>query len=163
MAGLFWRQFAILCWKNAVVLSKHPLLNILRAFILPIAYGIFLAVAQSFLVKTNNYGIGEPHPIFPLSSQFDGSLTLVWADATNGSASPSPTDIMSRVTSNFSPSQLDAVKKVASPDDIPATCPENFNLFSECFAAIEFHDPIPTNISASVVNYTLRADVRRVR
>ncbi|KAL1669459.1 P-loop containing nucleoside triphosphate hydrolase protein [Schizophyllum commune] len=65
---------------------------------------------------------------------------------------------MSRATSNFSPSQLDAVKKVASPDDIPATCPENFNLFSECFAAIEFHDPVPTNISASVVNYTLRAD-----
>ncbi|KAJ7605597.1 hypothetical protein B0H17DRAFT_1120176, partial [Mycena rosella] len=30
---LFWRQFAALFWKNWIVLSKHPFLNILRCFL----------------------------------------------------------------------------------------------------------------------------------
>lgn len=31
-------------------------LNIIRCFVLPVAYGIFLAVAQLFLFKPNNVG-----------------------------------------------------------------------------------------------------------
>ena len=86
MAGLFFRQFWALFWKNWIVMSKHPWvrptciprnphpracidcacqcvwrgagasvqLNVLRCFIMPIAYGIFLAVAQIFLNKPNN-------------------------------------------------------------------------------------------------------------
>ncbi|KAG0704010.1 hypothetical protein DFH29DRAFT_914059 [Suillus ampliporus] len=53
-AGLFLRQFTILCWKNWIVLSKHPLLNIMRCLLLPIAYGIFFALAQTLLIKLNN-------------------------------------------------------------------------------------------------------------
>ena len=48
------------------------------------------------------------------------------------------------------------MKQVSSPDDIPAACPQNFNLFSECFAAVAFYD-IPANGSAPV-DYTIWAD-----
>ncbi|RDB29443.1 ABC transporter A family member 2 [Hypsizygus marmoreus] len=158
MANLFWIQFRALIWKNWIVLSKHSFLNILRCFILPIAYGVFLAVAQIFLNKPNNYGIGEPTPIFTLQSQFDGGSTLIWADGTDGFSIPSPTDIMAHITASFTPSQQDAVKKVSSPSEIPFACPQNFNLLSECFAAIAFND-IPANTSTGKpVNYTIRAD-----
>ncbi|KAI0066620.1 P-loop containing nucleoside triphosphate hydrolase protein [Artomyces pyxidatus] len=159
MAPLSFRQFGALFRKNWIVLSKYPMLNLLRCFILPVAYGIFLAVAQVFLDKPNNYGLGTAISVFDLDSKFDGSLSLVWADGTNGTGTPSPDDIMSRVTRDFSPRQLRAVKRVASPDDIPATCPQNFNLFSECFAAIAFNSLPPTTNNASLpVNYTIRAD-----
>lgn len=81
---------------------------------------------------------------------------LIWADGTDGTSSPSPTAIISRITSNFTPNQLSAVKRLASPSDIPAECPQNFNFFSQCFAAITFTD-IPANGSRPI-NYTISAD-----
>ncbi|CAL1693884.1 unnamed protein product [Somion occarium] len=159
MVGLFWRQFGALFWKNWIVLSKHPWLNILRCFILPVAYGIFLAVAQIFLNKPNNYGLGTAVPVRELRDVFDGSISLVWADGTNGTASPSPNDIIAHITRGFSDRQLSAVRKVDTPDDIPATCPQNFNLFSECFAAVAFNSfPTADTSDTRPINYTLRAD-----
>ncbi|GLB43544.1 putative ABC-2 family transporter protein [Lyophyllum shimeji] len=158
MANLFFIQLRALIWKNWIVLSKHSFLNILRCFILPVAYGVFLAVAQIFLNKPNNLGIGEPVSVFSLQEQFDGRSTLIWADGTDGTSVPSPSDIMSRITASFTHAQLKAVKKVGSPADIPFACPQNFNFLSECFAAVAFND-IPANTSTGKpVNYTIRAD-----
>ena len=130
-------------------------LNILRCLVLPIAYGIFLAVAQVFLVKPSNFGIGNPIPVFDLSSQFDPDFTLYWADATDGETNTfaSPSDIMARVTSDFSAAQLRAVKQAPSADVIPSLCPQNFNLFSECWAGIVFNS-LPAE-AGSPVNYTI--------
>ncbi|THH18622.1 hypothetical protein EW146_g2403 [Bondarzewia mesenterica] len=160
MASLFVRQFTALFWKNWIVLAKHPWLNILRCFVLPIAYGIFLAVAQVFLNRPNSYGVGSFIPVYNLSQTFDGSLTLVWADGTNGTTGfVTPDDIMSHITRGFSAKQLRAIKKVDSPDDIAAACPQNFNLYSECYAAVAFDFIPPLNNSQSLsVNYTLRGD-----
>ena len=126
--------------------------------ILPIAYGIFLAVAQVFLVKPSNFGIGNPIPVFDLSSQFDPAFTLYWADATNGETNTfaSPSTIMSHVTSGFSDEQLGAVKQASSADVIPSLCPQNFNLFSECWAGVVFNS-LPS-AADDPVNYTIRAD-----
>ncbi|KAJ4470921.1 hypothetical protein J3R30DRAFT_3710877 [Lentinula aciculospora] len=154
----FWLQFRALFWKNWIVLSKHSFLNIIRCFVLPVAYGIFLAVAQLFLIKPNNYGIGNPIPVYRLQDRFDGSITLVWADGTNSLSTSgiTPEDIISHISSNFSDTQRNAIQKVASPSDIPSQCPQNFNLFSECFAAVAFFDiPAP---GAGPINYTIQAD-----
>ncbi|KAJ7157322.1 hypothetical protein C8R46DRAFT_1040351 [Mycena filopes] len=160
--ALFWRQFAALFWKNWIVLSKHPFLNILRCFIFPVAYGVFLAVAKKFLLKPNNYGIGSPIPVYSLQQQFHDAGTLVWADATDGSSQPSPADIMARITRGFSDTQLGAVKKASSATQLPFECPQNFNGFSECYAGVVFYD-IPANSTStnpltSAVNYTILAD-----
>ncbi|KAJ3722293.1 P-loop containing nucleoside triphosphate hydrolase protein [Lentinula raphanica] len=154
----FWSQFSALFWKNWIILSKHSLLNIIRCFVLPVAYGIFLAVAQLFLIKPNNYGIGNPIPVYRLQDRFDGSISLVWADGTNSSSTGgiTPTDIISHISTNFSTTQRNAIRKVASPSDIPSECPQNFNLFSECFAAVAFFD-LPSPGSGSI-NYTILAD-----
>ena len=143
---------------------------------LPVAYGIFLAVAQIFLNRPNNvsvppfplkshfnlfwkYGIGSPIPVYNLSQTFDGSLRLIWADGTNGTAGfTTADDIMAHITRGFSAKQLRAVTKVPSPADIPAACPQNFNLYSECFAAVAFDYIPPSCHTASAVNYTIRGD-----
>ncbi|KAJ7083361.1 hypothetical protein B0H15DRAFT_911906 [Mycena belliarum] len=154
--ALFWRQFAALFWKNWIVLSKHPFLNLLRCFIFPVAYGIFLAVAKQFLLKPNNYGIGNPIPVFPLQQQFNDAGTLVWADATDGTGQPSPAEIMARVTRGFSGSQLRLVKQAASGTQLPFECPQNFNGFSECYAAVIFN-AVPAS-PTTPINYTILAD-----
>ncbi|KAH7922678.1 P-loop containing nucleoside triphosphate hydrolase protein [Leucogyrophana mollusca] len=158
MAGLFLRQFAALFWKNWIVLSKHPFLNVLRCFLMPVGYGVFLAVAQTFLEKPNNYGIGSPIPVYNFTDQFDGSLSLIWADGTNGTGSPSADDIISHITSGFTSSQLRAVKKVATPADIPSNCPQNFNLYSECYAGVAFNYLPTSPTDKTPVNYTISAD-----
>lgn len=61
---------------------------------------------------------------------------------------------MSHILKDFTLAQLGAVKQVESPDDIPSACPQNFNLFSECFAAVAFYD-LP---ELGPINYTIRAD-----
>lgn len=159
------------------MLSKHPFLNLLRCFILPVAYGIFLAIAQLFLNKPNSvcfqpsvdyhavthfyfvqYGLGSPVAISSLSDEFGSSLSLIWVDSTNGTGVPSANDIIARITRNFTSSQLNFVKKVATPDDIPSSYPQNFNLFSECFAAIAFNYLPTSHDDTSPIEYTIRAD-----
>ncbi|KAJ7083357.1 hypothetical protein B0H15DRAFT_911901 [Mycena belliarum] len=153
---LFWRQFAALFWKHWIVLSKHPFLNVLRSFVFPVAFGIFLAVAKQFLSRPDDYGIGSPIPVFPLHQQFTDARTLVWADATDGNGQPSPTDIMARVTRGFSSSQLRLVKQASSGSQLPLECPQNFNGLSECYAAVIFNN-IPAN-PTTPINYTILAD-----
>ncbi|XP_006453888.1 hypothetical protein AGABI2DRAFT_196444 [Agaricus bisporus var. bisporus H97] len=157
MAGLFWIQLRALIWKNWIVLSKHWFFNLIRCFILPVAYGVFLAVAQIFFNKPNNYGLGQPVLIGNITDHFDGSERLVWADGTNGASNPSPQAIMDRITSGFSDKQLSAVTKVSSVEDIPFSCPQNFNLRSTCYAALAFND-IPSPSEGRSINYTIRAD-----
>ncbi|KAI3622160.1 nod factor export atp-binding protein i [Moniliophthora roreri] len=158
MSSLFWRQLKVLLWKNWIILSKHPFLNILRCFILPVAYGIFLAVAQIFLIKKNNNGLGTPAPIYNLHEEFDGSLALLWADNTDGTSSPNPSDIMARITRDFTDSQKSAIRQAPNASEIPASCPQNFNLFSECYAAIVFNDIPAVGTFVKPINYTIRAD-----
>ncbi|KAI0327677.1 P-loop containing nucleoside triphosphate hydrolase protein [Cubamyces sp. BRFM 1775] len=158
MAGLFFRQFGVLFWKNWIVMSKHPWLNLLRCFIMPVAYGIFLAVAQLFLNKPNNYGLGTAVPVPRLQDEYDGSLALIWADGTNGTGTnPSAHDIIAHITRDFSSKQMRNVRQLSSPEDIPEACPQNFNLFSECFAAVAFNS-LPGPDGTLPLNYTLRAD-----
>jgi ATP-binding cassette subfamily A (ABC1) protein 3 len=64
---------------------------------------------------------------------------------------------MSRITTGFSHSQLQAVKKIAAEDIIP-TCPQNFNGFSECFAAITFLNLPGSNDSDTNVQYSIQVD-----
>jgi hypothetical protein len=65
---------------------------------------------------------------------------------------------MARITGNFTPNQLQAVKQVATPADIPAQCPQNFDMSSQCFAGIAFNH-LPINATDTTpINYTISAD-----
>lgn len=96
--------------------------------------------------------------MYRLQDRFDGSISLVWADGTNSSLTSgvTPTAIISHISSDFNDAQRNAIRKVASPSAIPSQCPQNFNLFSECFAAVAFYD-IPSP-GTGPINYTILAD-----
>ena len=102
--------------------------------------------------------MGTPTPIFSLQTQFNGQTTLVWADGTDGTSNPTPAEIISHITTNFTHSQLTSVQQLSSPSDIPAACPQNFKKLSQCFAAIAFTN-IPADGNASnPINYTIFGD-----
>lgn len=87
--------------------------------------------------------------------RFDGSLQLIWADSTGGAGSPSADDIIAHITRGFNNKQLAAISQVETTDDIPAKCPQNFNLFSECFAGLSF-EYLPSGlIDTRPINYTI--------
>ncbi|KAI0673963.1 P-loop containing nucleoside triphosphate hydrolase protein [Trametes maxima] len=153
---LFFRQLGALFVKNWIVLAKHPLVNLLRCLIMPVACGIFLAYAQVFLAKPQNNGLGSMIPIHPLVEVFEGSLQLIWSDDTGGAGVLKPEDIMSRVTRGFSSKQLKAVHKVDS-DDIADVCQQNYNGVSDCFASITFNTA-PEPGSNAPFNYTITVD-----
>lgn len=82
----------------------------------------------------------------------------MWADGTDGTSNPTPEEIISHITANFTRNQLTSVKQLSSPSDIPATCPQNFHSDSQCFAAIAFTN-IPADGNASnPINYTIFGD-----
>ncbi|PPQ79372.1 hypothetical protein CVT25_002642 [Psilocybe cyanescens] len=159
---LLWLQLRALIWKNWIVLSRHPVTTILRCLILPIGYGFFLSYAQIFFHRLNHYGVQGYVPILPLQQQYEGQGAFLWADETDGTSNPSPSAIIARVTSKFTPKQLASVKQLDTMDDIRQYCPQNFNGMSSCFAGIGFSDSV---VSASapatfqnIVNYTIFAD-----
>jgi hypothetical protein len=89
-----------------------------------------------------------------LASVYQSGYHFYWVDATNGSATPAPKDIMARVTSGFADWQLATVQQLESRAQIPPSCQQNFNGFSECWASVIFDDIK----GFTGVNYTIRAD-----
>lgn len=64
--------------------------------------------------------------------------------------------MIDHITDGFSSHQLGAIVKVDTSQDIIDRCPENFNLFSECWAGLSFQlMPNATNASAT---YTIYVD-----
>ncbi|KAJ7137918.1 hypothetical protein C8R44DRAFT_607470 [Mycena epipterygia] len=152
---LFWRQFCALFIKNWIVFSRHPILNVLRCLAFPVAAGIFLSEGQQFLTRPSDLGLGGPAAVRALQQEFKAGK-LIWVDGTDGNSQPSPTEIMTRITSGFSARQLNSVKQVSTTDEVIGECPQNFNGFSDCYLGVVFYD-IPRNAS-DPVNYTLMAD-----
>lgn len=102
--------------------------------------------------------MGSPAPVYNFTSQFDGSLALIWADGTNGTGNPSADAIMAHVTSGFNKHQMGAVKQVSSPANIPFSCPQNFNLISECYAGVAFNYLPDSPNDTTPIDYTISAD-----
>jgi ATP-binding cassette, subfamily A (ABC1), member 3 len=104
--------------------------------------------------KPQQRGIGSPLAVRNFKDQFgDGSLPLIWADGTNGTDSPTPQEIMDRVTSQLAPQQRPAVRRVSSPDDIRDACPIELHQRQSCFLAVSF-DAVSAK-GSSFVNYTI--------
>ncbi|KAG8699217.1 hypothetical protein FRC08_005432, partial [Ceratobasidium sp. 394] len=157
MVNIFWRQFRALVRKNLIVVGNHWLLNILRCFVLPIAFAFFFAYASEFLSRPNNLGFGTPTPIPSLANTWTTD-TIYYVDATQTNPSRVPALIEALISlSNLSPAQQSRLKLLNS-SDVQRACPSNFNLISECFAVLIF-DHVPGGANDSLpMSYTIRMD-----
>ncbi|KAG9077470.1 hypothetical protein FRC06_008894, partial [Ceratobasidium sp. 370] len=141
MFNIFWRQFRALVRKNLIVVGNHWLLNVLRCFVLPIAFAFFFGYASEFLSRPNNLGFGTPKPIESLADTWTTD-TIYYVDATATNPSRVPALISALISSsNLSPAQQSRLKLLDS-GDVQRACPSNFNLISECFAVLVF-DYVP--------------------
>ncbi|KAJ7626727.1 hypothetical protein B0H17DRAFT_1286284 [Mycena rosella] len=156
ISGLFWRQFCALLPKNWIVFCRHPIVNLLRCIALPVAIGIFLGESQGVLKRPDDLGLGEPAPLHSLKQEFTKG-SLMWVDATDGNGYPSPSEIMTSITTGFSVAQLNTVRKVSTAAEMVAQCPQNSRGFSTCYGGIFFND-LPRNNVSAPINYTLIAD-----
>ncbi|TFK42145.1 hypothetical protein BDQ12DRAFT_703521 [Crucibulum laeve] len=155
--GLFWRQFSALFVKNWIVISRRPVINLVRFLLFPLGYGIFLAYAQIFFDRSSHYGLGTAVPILPLKDVFNPSRSIVWVDNTGDPTGLATQTIMSQVTRGFSDTQLNSVHRFNSTSQINSLCVTSFNGASPCFVAISF-DVIPNVLAGDTrpVSYTIR-------
>lgn len=110
------------------------------------------------MMWSQQYGNGQfnPAPIHNLENEFNPSLAFVWSDDTDGSTSLSPQVIIDHITSSFNPLQRAAIIKAENAAQIPFLCPQNWNGYSQCYAAVSFANS-PSEASAPIT-YTLYGD-----
>ncbi|KAG8983110.1 hypothetical protein FRB90_006304, partial [Tulasnella sp. 427] len=156
---LFFRQlFALTVYKNWIVLGNHWLINLLRCFIIPVAFAVFLGYMPNFLIRSSDLGFGSPASIYGLQDVFQNGK-LAWIDITDGTGSPSADQIMDFVTRPLSSSRRQSVVKVDSLDDLAMSCPTNYNGRSSCYAGVIFNGLPPSNDTESPIYYIIRGDM----
>ncbi|KAG0651885.1 abc transporter A family member 3 ame [Hyphodiscus hymeniophilus] len=144
--------------KNILIAAiRHAFSTSIRAFILPIAFMIFLSYARNLFIPPSNFGVGSPRPIRTLAEGLDG--------ATGGHKT------LAFVNNGFSGGDIDRVidTVVASADGkanvvrlsnetaLLDSCKSSLRGSSNCYGAIVFRSS-PTEGEGGFWNYTLRAD-----
>jgi hypothetical protein len=101
--------------------------------------------------------VGDPFTVPELKDAFTLSTPLYWVDNTDPSDnnSPTPSEIMTEVTKEFSSSQLSLVHQASSTQDLGAKCQLNFNSKSPCFAGVIFKSIPPVGNVSKRVEFTL--------
>lgn len=141
-----------------IALVRHPFTTAIRAFILPVAFMIFLAYSRNLFGRNSYYGVGQPSPIRSLPT----AMRIVENDR----------KILVLVNGGFVGGDIDRViEQVAVPvrregrtvrvlqtsEELLDTCRSSLNAVSNCYAAAVFHSS-PDEGEGGIWNYTLRGD-----
>ena len=156
---MFVRQTWALVEKNLrIVLYRHWLGTLIRAFLAPIIFMFIIAYAKNFFVPPSDFGIGQPTPVRTLSNALAasaGGRNLVVAvdnGFTNG-------DIASVIETIRGP--IEAAGKTfqvaANEQELLTMCPSSIRSVSPCFGAVVF-EASPNEGTSGIWNYTIRAD-----
>ncbi|KAH0545393.1 hypothetical protein FGG08_000534 [Glutinoglossum americanum] len=153
------RQTWALTLKTLLIaLIRHLPSTFLRAFILPIAYMVFLANARRFLVPPAYYGIGTSAPIKDLSVAMDaasgGRNTVAFV---NGGYEGGDIEKVINQSVALVEGKGKIVKVLRNETELVDVCRNSLRLVSSCFAAAVFHSS-PTEGPGGIWNYTLRTD-----
>ncbi|KAL2194308.1 hypothetical protein P885DRAFT_43208 [Corynascus similis CBS 632.67] len=154
------RQIWTLTLKNwLIVLGRHSLATVIRAFVLPIILTAFLSFARNLFMPTAKYGIGDIRPVRSLSNAL-------------GVASESGRDNVVFVHNGFTGGEIESViNELATTvrdagknatilereDELPYVCRASLRGVTPCYGAVVFHGS-PTEGEGDLWNYTLRAD-----
>jgi len=89
--------------------------------------------------------MGTIEPVKAFSEAFDPAFRLVWADESNGAASPAAADIMEKVTRDFTDAQRRQVIRV---DDANAVAQQVSTCVTLNKGSILTLPPVPTKLPA---------------
>lgn len=160
---LFSRQTLALTEKTLkIVIARHLLGTLIRAFIAPVVFIAFLSYAKQLFVPPSQFGVGSPTPLKSLSDALalsaGGRNTVAFVN--NGFTGGQIQTVIEGLSKTVTAAGLNA-DTLVSDDDLLETCASSIRGTSACFAAVSFHSS-PTEGSLGLWNYTLRADGVRV-
>lgn len=155
--GLLQQSWTLTRKNILIAAGRHAFPTSIRAFILPIAFMVFLSYARNLFVPPSNFGIGSPNPIRTLAEGLD--------------ASSGGHDTLAFINNGFSGGDIDRViDTVAASADGKAkvlrlsnetalldSCKSSLRGASNCYGAIVFQSS-PTEGIGELWNYTLRVD-----
>ncbi|KAK1827705.1 ATP-binding cassette sub-family A member 5 [Podospora conica] len=154
------RQTWTLIAKNfLIVLKRHSLATVARAFVLPIILMAFLSFARAFFVPSAKFGIGEPHPIRSLSNALDATTSSgrdTVAFVHNGFRGGD----IERVIDELADVVTAAGKKatvLATEIELTTTCRATLRGITPCYGAVVFRGS-PDEGRGGLWNYTIRSD-----
>ena len=151
------RQVWTLTRKNILInLYRHAFSTIFRAFVLPIAFMIFLSYARNLFIPPSNYGIGSSTPIRTLQQGLDaatgGRNTIVFLN--NGFAGGDIDRVIDAVSAQ---TKEKIIRKLSTDADLLDVCRSSLRGATTCYGAVDFQSS-PTEGPGGYWNYTLRAD-----
>ena len=144
--------------KNILIAAgRNAFPTSIRAFILPIAFMIFLSYARNLFVPPSNYGIGSPNPIRTLAQGLEASSgghdTLAFVD--NGFTSGDIDRVIDAVTASTNGKVK--VVRLVNEAALLDSCKSSLRGATHCYGAIVFQSS-PTEGIGGLWNYTIRAD-----
>ena len=155
--GLFQQSWTLTRKNLLIVLIRHALPTAIRAFILPIAFMIFLSYARNLFIPPSNFGIGAPHPIRTLAQGLDASSgghdTLAFVN--NGFTGGDIDRVIDAVATSADGKAT--VLRLSNETELLDSCKSSLRGASHCYGAIVFQSS-PTEGIGGLWNYTLRAD-----
>ncbi|KAI1423993.1 hypothetical protein F5Y12DRAFT_487698 [Xylaria sp. FL1777] len=156
----FFRQTWTLTAKNLkIIVVRHSLATVIRAFILPILLAAFLSFARYLFVSPSQYGIGDLHAVRSLSDGLhlaapDGRNKVVFVN--NGLAGGDIDQIIDTLMDQVTAAGKDAVK-LSELNELSSECRTTLRGSSMCYGAVVFNSS-PNEGNGGIWNYTLRAD-----
>ncbi|PQE22561.1 abc transporter protein [Rutstroemia sp. NJR-2017a BVV2] len=153
------RQSWTLTRKNILIaLNRHAWSTSIRAFILPVAFMIFLSYARNLFIPPSVYGIGSSHPIRTLAEGLHdatgGRNTVAFVN--NGFTGG---DIERVINAVAQPAEAagKTVQRLTSEAELLEVCRSSLRGATSCYGAVVFQSS-PSEGEGGIWNYTLRAD-----
>ncbi|KAI0421583.1 hypothetical protein F5X98DRAFT_328761 [Xylaria grammica] len=156
----FIRQTWTLTAKNLkIIVLRHPLATVIRAFILPILLAAFLSFARFLFVSPSEYGIGDLHAVRSLPNALgqaasSGRNRVVFVN--NGLAGGDIDQIIDTLADQVTSAGKD-VYRLSEIGELATVCRSTLRASSSCYGAVVFNSS-PNEGNGGIWNYTLRAD-----
>lgn len=156
----FLSQTWTLTSKNLkIVLVRHSLATVVRAFVLPILLAAFLSFARNLLSTPGVYGIGSAHPVRSLPNALDyagstGRNTVVFV---NGGHSGGEIDRIIDTLADVVTGAGKTAVRLSSVTELSTVCVSSLRAVTTCYGGVVFNSS-PSEGSGGIWNYTLRGD-----
>lgn len=153
------KQTWALTRKNLLIaFNRHLISTSIRAFILPVAFMVFLSYARNLFVPPSKYGIGPARPIRTLAEGLDaaggGRNTLALVN--NGFSGGEIQQVIDALAQPATAVGANVVQ-LNHETQLLETCRSSLRGATSCYGAVVFIAS-PTEGSGGLWNYTLRAD-----
>ncbi|KAI9828339.1 MAG: hypothetical protein M1832_002767 [Thelocarpon impressellum] len=154
------RQSLTLAFKTLLIaVGRHAFSTFFRAFLLPVAFMLFISYAKNLFVQPAYYGIGEGTAVRSFRDAVLGGTggrnTVVFVN--NGLGSGDIDRVIQQVAEPVRASGKD-VRLARNPAELIDICPGTIAGVSTCFAAAVFYSS-PNEGPGGLWNYTIKTDI----